>query len=162
LNPPGSSSPVVSNTTPLITLAGVGMLDLLPALYQEIWVPDQVEAEYQNGIRPGEPALRNLSWLRILPVQADADVAAMLDAGEAAALTLARQCNARLVLMDEMAGRRVATTLGFRIAGTLGILLEAKQHALLTAVAPIIDQMVAQGRRISPTLRRQVLDQAGE
>jgi len=30
---------VVTNTTPLITLAGVGLLDLLPLLYGEILAP---------------------------------------------------------------------------------------------------------------------------
>lgn len=159
---PGSSSPVVSNTTPLISLAGVGTLDLLPALYQEVWVPNQVQAEYQNGIRLGEPDLHTLVWLQIHQVQADADLAARLDAGEAAALTLARQSSARLVVIDELAGRRVAISLGFRVTGTLGVLLDAKRLGLIAAVAPLIDQMIAQGRRISPRLRRFVLDQAGE
>lgn len=31
--------PVVTNTTPLITLAGIGLLELLPLLYGEIWAP---------------------------------------------------------------------------------------------------------------------------
>lgn len=44
-----SRNPVVSNTTPLISLVGVGLLDLLPALYQEIWIPDAVYTEYQAG-----------------------------------------------------------------------------------------------------------------
>jgi predicted nucleic acid-binding protein len=41
--------PVGSNTTPLIKLVGVRLLDLLPTLYQEIHVPEAVFAEYQAG-----------------------------------------------------------------------------------------------------------------
>ena len=29
----------MTNTTPLITLAGVGLLDLLPLLYGKVWAP---------------------------------------------------------------------------------------------------------------------------
>jgi predicted nucleic acid-binding protein len=36
----------VTNTTPLITLAGIGLLDLLPRLYDEVWAPRIVLDEY--------------------------------------------------------------------------------------------------------------------
>ena len=60
-----SRDPVVSNTTPLIKLVGVGLLDLLPTLYQEIHVPEAVFAEYQTGHnqQPDSPDLAKLSWL---------------------------------------------------------------------------------------------------
>jgi hypothetical protein len=37
---------VVCNTSPLIKLAGVGLLDLLPQLYGAIWIPEAVRDEY--------------------------------------------------------------------------------------------------------------------
>ena len=37
--------PVISNTSPLINLAGVGYLDLLRQLYTELWIPELVLAE---------------------------------------------------------------------------------------------------------------------
>jgi uncharacterized protein len=42
----------VTNTTPLITLAGVGLLDLLPRLYDEIWAPRIVLDEYSAKAPP--------------------------------------------------------------------------------------------------------------
>jgi predicted nucleic acid-binding protein len=39
----------VSNTTPLINLVGVGLLDLLPPLYGAVWIPTAVHAEYVAG-----------------------------------------------------------------------------------------------------------------
>ena len=47
--------PVVSNTSPLINLAGVGQLELLPQLYTGIWIPDLVLAEYQAKRAASEP-----------------------------------------------------------------------------------------------------------
>ena len=46
--------PVVTNTTPLITLAGIELLDLLPHLYGEVWTPRIVLDEYQVKVPPSE------------------------------------------------------------------------------------------------------------
>lgn len=157
-------NPVVSNTTPLITLAGVGLLDLLPALYQEIWIPAAVHSEYQSGRarHPASPDLDLLNWLRIHNVTTTPSLSNALDAGEAEAIALAISSQARLRLLDEQRGRRVASQLGLPVAGSLAVLLEAKRHGHITLVGPILDQMVAQGRRISASLRSQVLGAAGE
>lgn len=55
--------PVVCNTSPLINLAGVGLLDLLPALYGTILIPGAVHREYMAGVRSGDPALEDLEWI---------------------------------------------------------------------------------------------------
>lgn len=159
-----SRDPVVSNTTPLISLVGVGMLDLLPALYSEVWIPRAVYDEYQTGRgrHPGSPDLDTLSWLKVHAVAPDPAIAAILDEGEAEAIVLARACHARTLLMDELRGRGVAARLGLPVAGSLIVLLEAKQQGLLPLVAPVVDQMIAQGRRISPRLRAEVLKRVGE
>ncbi|HEV2461817.1 MAG TPA: DUF3368 domain-containing protein, partial [Ktedonobacterales bacterium] len=152
--------PVVSNTTP--TLAGDGMLGLLSSLYTEVWIPPEVQAEYQNGIRPGEPDLVTLAWIKIHLIQADPALAQRLDAGEAAAPSLALSSHARLVLVDERNARRVATSLGRAITGSLSVLIEAKKLGHIAQVAPIVDRMIAQGRRFSARLRAAVLNEAGE
>jgi predicted nucleic acid-binding protein len=56
LNP----NPVVSNTTPLISLGEVGLLDVFHQLYGELWVPQAVFDEYQVGI-PAHPQRPNLT-----------------------------------------------------------------------------------------------------
>jgi predicted nucleic acid-binding protein len=156
--------PVVSNTTPLIKLVGVGLLDLLPTLYQEIHVPEAVFAEYQAGRNqhPGSPDLATLSWLTVHTVAPDPAVPASLDAGEAQAIALARTLQARLILLDERRGRAVAARLGLPVVGTLTVLIEAKLQGHVPLIAPVIDQMITQGRRISLRLRTEVLKRAGE
>ena len=155
---------VISNTTPLISLAGVGLLDLLPAIYHEVWIPDIVHVEYQAGraTHAGSPDLDTLSWLQVHLAVPHPDVPTNLDAGEAAALALALHSSAQLVLLDEQRARREAVRMGLPIARTLTVLLEAKRRGHLPVVGPIIDQMIAQGRRISASLKIHVLLLAGE
>ncbi len=154
--------PVVSNTTPLISLAGVGMLDLLPQLYGQIWIAEAVRNEYQAGRMPHEPDLDTLPWLMVRSVAVEPALVALLDMGEAATITLAMAEQARVVVLDEVRGRRVAQRRGLVTIGTLGVLLRAKQLGLLGALAPVIDSLLNQGRYISPALRDQVLREAGE
>jgi predicted nucleic acid-binding protein len=155
---------VVSNTTPLISLVGVGLLDLLPTLYGDIWAPQAVYREYQNGrVRhPNSPDLDALPWFSVHVAPLDTAVPPTLDAGETEIIALARSCSPHLVLLDEQRGRNVAMRLGLPVAGSLTVLLEAKQMGLLQAITPIVDQMIAQGRWISPALRARVLQMAGE
>jgi predicted nucleic acid-binding protein len=95
-------------------------------------------------------------------VAPDPAVPASLDAREAQAIALARTLQARLILLDERRGRAVAARLGLPVVGTLTVLIEAKLQGHVPLIAPVIDQMIAQGRRISLRLRTEVLRRAGE
>lgn len=156
--------PIVSNTSPLITLAGVGLLHVLPAVYGTIWIADAVRDEYQVKRSPDEPDLADQSWLLISPVAPGAELAAIqgLGLGEAATIALGLALRARAVVLDDRLGRRIAAERGLPVIGTMTVLLRAKQQGLLPAVGPVINTMVAQGRRISPVLRAHVLRIAGE
>lgn len=156
--------PVVSNTSPLINLAGIGQLAILPQLYGNIWIPELVLAEYQAKRSAGDPDLLSLPWLTVQPVAVDPALRALrsLGAGEAAVIALAQTHQAQLVILDDKRARQVAHQRGLPVAGTLGVLLAVKRLNLLPAIQPLIDDMVAQGRRISPALRDHILREAGE
>ncbi len=152
----------MTNTTPLITLAGVGLLDLLPLLYDKVWAPRIVLDEYQAKAPPTEPELSETSWLTVVDAVIIDPTLPLLDAGEAAALSLAQMIRARLILLDERKARRIAARMGLRVAGTLAVLLRAKQQGLIGAIQPYITQMQSQGRRFHPNLIARLLEEAGE
>ncbi len=154
--------PVVSNTTPLINLAGVGLLHLLNQLYGDVWIPEQVRDEYAAGARTTDPQLDRLPWIVVKAVTAEPTLLDQLDQGEAAAIALAAASRARAILLDERAGRRIATQRHLPVVGTLAVLLRAKREGHIPAVRPVLDTMVAQGRHLSSTLRETVLRAAGE
>ena len=58
---------VFSNTTPLISLASVEALHLLPALFGRIHVAEAVWAECQAGGPIYVPDLQSLSWIELVP-----------------------------------------------------------------------------------------------
>jgi predicted nucleic acid-binding protein/O-succinylbenzoate synthase len=104
---------VVANAGPLISLAQIGQLDLLPALYGNIYIPPAVKTEVvaHGGERPGAAAIGLAGWITVLAVRDQTAVELLqerLDVGESAAIVLAIEQHADLLLIDEARGRRVA------------------------------------------------------
>lgn len=158
---------VVSDSSPLISLAAVGRFDLLRQLYEMISIPASVHEEVTRAVGlAGAEELANADWISRRPVGNDFLARALdgeLDRGEAEAIALAVEIGADLLLMDERRGRAVAARFGLNVVGVLGMLIEAKQRALLDKVEPILSDLHQRaGFRVSPELYRRVLHAAGE
>jgi hypothetical protein len=80
-------------------------------------------------------------------------VSADLDEGERAAIALAVEVKADLVLIDEAAGRRVAKGLGMRITGTVGVLRLAAERGMID-VQDVLSQLRASGFYIDENVLR--------
>lgn len=164
--PGDNSSSVVCNCGPLIALAGIQQMDLLPRLFSHIWIPTQVHRELTGSLRFA--ASRNLfaqPWLQVvsLPEPSDPFLDSQLDPGEAAVVTLARQRPGAEVLMDERRGRRVAEQVyNLPIVGTGGLLLRAKSAGLIPSVTTMLTAMKTNGYHLSDRLVKAVCEAAGE
>jgi len=159
---------VVSNTSPLLNLATIGQLNLLKELYGRVILPPAVYHEIveAGAGQPGAKEVQASDWLEVRPVINQSLVTALqvdVDVGEASAMVLALELTADLLLLDERKGRLVASRLGLKMTGVLGILIEAKRHGLISAVKPILDSLVEQvSFRVSPQLYQEVLQMAKE
>ena len=106
---------------------------------------------------------RHDSYLANFTIDLTVALAGELDQGEAAAIALAAERQASLLLMDELRGRTVAKRFGIPTLGLLGILKRAKQRGLVPAIAPILDTLEQQaGFWVGTALRERVLREAGE
>lgn len=159
---------VISDSGPLIYLGSTGQLELLRALYGEVVVPQEVmdEVTVAGAGDRGAAEVASCPFLRVEPVPLRHPVrlalARVLDAGEAAALALAVELNAELVLMDERKGRHAARDLGLRVRGTIGVLLDAKRAGELVSVRSALDAVRGAGMWISDALYEEALALAGE
>ncbi|MCK0506045.1 DUF3368 domain-containing protein [Aromatoleum anaerobium] len=158
---------VVADSGPLIALARLELLRLLPSHFDEVLVPDEVFAECTiQPQRLGARAIlaaRESGLFECVAVTGTAQFAAdhLLGRGEAAALILARD-RACPALVDERKGRRVAQQLGIPVVGTVGILLAARQAGNVDALSPLFDALAAFGYRVPADLMREALRRAGE
>lgn len=162
--------PVVSNTSPILNLAVIGKLSLLHDQFGEILIPNAVleELRIQEDL-PGSQAMREAlkeEWLRIQEVSDQSLVRILqreLDNGEAAAITLAVQVKAEWILLDEKEGRKIAKSLGLKVAGILGILLRARHEGRLPSMQKAMDQLRDRaGFRIGAELYADLMRKSGE
>jgi predicted nucleic acid-binding protein len=153
---------VVADSSPLIYLSRVGVLDILPALFHDVVVPRAVwdEAVERRPSAHGSERLRKADWLRVVDNPSPVDFG--LDPGETAAILVAESLHADLLLIDERVGRAVALERGLAVRGTLGVLVQARQSDVLPALKPVLDALVAEGFRIAPALVQQALAHVGE
>jgi predicted nucleic acid-binding protein len=73
-------------------------------------------------------------------------LSAEVDRGEAAAIALARQLNSPLLILDDMAGRRLAKRLGLTITGTVGVVLAAAERGFIVDPFALLEALRTQGR----------------
>ncbi len=154
---------VVSNTGPLIALAGIRQFDLLHELFHRILIPPAVQLEVLDETTL--KAITAADWITVQGVQDTIAVQLLqedLGAGESEAIVLARELDAGLLLIDERTARRKAHTLGLSVVGTLGVLLIAKEKGLIAAIQPLLDELRRAGFRMSDDLYFQVLRHADE
>lgn len=158
---------VVSNTTPISHLIRIRQLPLLQRLFERVVIPTQVAEELEGGkhvlgVWSQAPGAEGLTVEQPLEGPFLHQLRTRLDAGEAAAIALALERRASLLLMDELDGRTVAQYHGIPLAGTLGVLLEAKRQHCLPEIRPLVEALEHAGFRMSAVLKQHVLATAGE
>ncbi len=157
---------VIVDTSPLQYLHQVACLGLLQKLYGGIVVPFAVDEELRVGQLQGVkvPAIGSIEWIQVIQISTRALVPNVTDLGqgEAEVIALGIQDPESLLILDDSLGRRIAKFYKLQYTGTLGILIKAKKLGHLDAVAPIIDQLLAQGMWMTDTVIRDILRLAEE
>lgn len=165
---------VVSDASPLICLSAIGRFDLLRQLYGEIVVPTAVWQEitrapaFASSAKSHQTATdaQAAGWLQAAtasnrPLVTQLEI--VLDPGEAEAIALAVERKPSLLLIDERDGRQMARALDIPLTGTLGVLLRAKNLGHLSAIKPLLTELVQQHQfRLHADLVKRVLVEAGE
>lgn len=151
--------PVISNSSPLIALSQIGRLDLLRRLHTSIRIPRAVAREV-------EPTVTSLpDWILVQGLEQPLQprtVSASIGPGEREVVSLGLELGAALLILDEQPARRLATSLGLRVIGTVGLLMAAKERGFLTEIRPELDRLLAVRFFMDQDLYDRVIAQAGE
>lgn len=129
---------VICDTTVLIALARIGYLWLQKELWGSIVIPEAVYQEASQGIPGTDEINRAISsgWVQIKEVQNQQMVLLiqgnLRGKGECECIVLAQETGASIILADDKKARKIASQGGFRVIGTLGLLVMAAQDEIIT------------------------------
>jgi predicted nucleic acid-binding protein len=163
---PRATEEWIVDTTPIVILAKIGHLDLLTAMAREVLLPSPVVREIRKG-PPADPALRAVEagWgteVAVRYIRVAVRSVGLLGPGEQAVLTLALQRPGSRVILDDGQARKAAERLGLRKAGTVGVILSARQRGLIAAVVPVFQAMRTAGCYLDDALLRRSAASVGE
>lgn len=142
---------VIVDTSCLISLSNSNSLDLLKSAYSEIYITQEIQAEFNEKLP---------IWIKVLnPSKTKVnEFSKILDSGEASAIASAKENPESLLIIDEAKGRKIAKEHNINIIGTIGFLLKIQKSGLIKDAFPIIIRIVNNGFRISTALLNKLIE----
>ena len=147
---------VVADASPFVALLQIGEVEVLPALFGTVTVPQVVLDELRAAARPVVVRAFAASTPHCLQVR-DPRITRpfhKLHAGEEAAIGLALEIDADLLLIDDRDGIRVARQHGLATARTAAVMLQAANAGSLADLAAAFERLKGTDFRVP----RSVLD----
>lgn len=154
---------LIADAGPFITLAAIGRVELLRNLATDVVIPRTAFEEVIAGApRPGAVEVR-ATWIRVADAAPELTGAfsLLVDRGEAEALALVQQNAGSLLVIDDLRARRLASAMGLRLTGTLGVLHMAKRAGLVQSLQEELDGLRRAGFHISESLASAFLRLSG-
>jgi uncharacterized protein len=152
---------IVSDSSSIIILASLNRLDLLSGIFTKVYIPPSVYNEITikndrvklNFIQSGLFEKRTISKNDKLTF-----LLTMLHKGEAEAIALALE-NDLPLLIDEKKGRNIASKIGVKIIGFIGILILNYKTGIITKTEAIeiFNKAKSTGFRISKNIESRFL-----
>jgi predicted nucleic acid-binding protein len=156
----------VTDAGPLHYLILIGHADVLPALFERVFIPDSVIEELQQAGTPDD--VKNWigclpSWLQHAEHSSNAEPfphlsISRLHRGEADAIRLAVRIQARVILLDDLAARTVATGAGLTPLDTLRVLAEGARLGLVS-LPNAFERLQRTNFRANPRFYAGILDE---
>ena len=138
---------VVSDTSPISNFFRIGQLLLLKQVYGSIVIPVEVLEELKSlvdfGLNPSN--IISQDWIEVKPTFST-DIFFLpkqkIHVSEAAAISLAKELQAKFILIDDRKGQMLALQQNLQPIGTLGTLKIAKEKGIIADVKDSLDKML--------------------
>ena len=123
---------VVSNSSPLIHLSRIGLLNLLPKLFGSVHISQQVYEEVAvDGLgEPGSQEVTEAQWIIREDVELEGAMQfpSNLGIGEVTSILLAQRLKSDWLILDDGQARKAAVRIGLQVIGCVGVLERAFQR----------------------------------
>jgi len=151
---------VASDSSPLIFLSALGLLDILRIEFGEVLIPEAVYQEVTANDLKGSDEVKDADWIKVVPSENIESLFLLpsLDVGEREAIILASEQNADLLLVDDLAGRRAAMMYEINVMGTLGFLKVMHRKGRVENLSDVLDDLLEHGFRMDANLYRKILE----
>ena len=159
-------SRVIMNASPIICLIKAGITDILPSLFKDIVVPEEVKREIlvkgANNLK--EKVFASYQWIRLVDDIVIAPQVASWDLGqgESAVISFVLENPDFWAVIADREARRCAMALHCRHTGTLGIIVLAKRRGVIPSIRGYIERLKEAGLWLSDELVDQVCRKSGE
>jgi predicted nucleic acid-binding protein len=133
---------IISDTSCLIGLTNIGLLEVLHQLWNEVIITPEVADEFGEKLP---------DWIKVTSVINSSKTAIynkFMGSGESSSIALAAEVENPLLILDDWQARQFATNLGFAITGTAGLLAEANRRGIIPDYHRAISKLRANGFRL--------------
>jgi len=152
---------IIGDSSALVALAVVNQLGLLEKLYDKLYIPQAVFDEVTQVGKPQSDKLRQFLQSRVKRV--DLTLTQLgLGLGELEAITLYKELDADVLLIDDNRAKKYASLNGVKVIGSLGVLIKAKEEGHIEKVKTFLDELQKSEVYISHKLIEKVLEICGE
>lgn len=156
---------LIPDSSPLISFAIIGRLDLLDKISSKVLVPGTVYSEISKEDRKYSKELQASSKNKIIHCKNKEAYNAFrfsLGMGESECLVLAKEIVDSVLLIDDKKARKIGRMEKARIVGTLGILISAKDKGYVECIRPLIQKLESEKIFMSKVLVEKALFLAEE
>lgn len=157
---------IIVDSSPLIVLLKSDLEYILPKLFEEIIVPEEVwqEISVKKSNDIAAQKLPNLEWLKRTRVEFSNPIIESfgLGKGETAVLNLALTIAESKVLLDDFAARKSSKAMKISTLGTGGLIIMAKQNGLIPSVSESLSKVQDAGLWLSGEIIEMIIEKAGE
>lgn len=142
---------IISNTSCLIVLDNIGMLDVLKELYGKVFITEEVSKEFGKTV-PDWIEVRKVSDNKYLKLMKN-----FVDLGEASTIALAVETDDIVIILDDLKARKLAQKLNLKITGTIGVLVKARKRNIIASTQEVLNKLRNEGFRISDEIEKEFL-----
>src|SRR5690606_7175964 len=141
-----TTNTVITDASCFIILDKIDGLFVLESLFSNVITTPEIAAEYGKRLP---------DWVEVRAVGNRVllyDYTERVDIGEASAIALASEVPAPLLIIDDLAGRKLADQLHLDYTGTVGVFVLARQRGVVDKLRSYFDRIRATNFRIPERL----------